>query len=109
MSLLATAKRSPALVVAEQLRGELERLGVSADVHEGDGLALLSVRLHLAVWCERGPEGWRYRWWTGRVSQRTGRWIYTGCRALAVKTAAQRIAARYAELRRDSSSSSLPG
>ncbi|MEU7939516.1 hypothetical protein [Microbispora bryophytorum] len=108
MSLVATPTRSAALVVAEQLRNELERLGVVADVHEGDGVALLSVWLHLVVWCERGPEGWRYRWWTGRVSQRSGRWIYTGCRALAVKTAAQRIAARYAELRRDPSSSSLP-
>lgn len=95
----ATAHRSPGTVTAEQLRAELERLGVAADLHAGDGVALLSVWLYLVVWCEWGPEGWRYRWWTGRVSDRTGRWIYTGCRALAVKTAARRIAARYAELR----------
>ncbi|GLW25307.1 hypothetical protein Mame01_53490 [Microbispora amethystogenes] len=109
MSPAALMRRSPALVAAEQLRRELERLGITADVHKGDGVALLSVRLHLVVWCEPGPDGWRYRWWTGRVSQHAGRWVYTGCQALAVKTAAQRIAMRYAELRREPSSSSLAG
>ena len=105
---VALVRHSPALV-AEQLRRELERLGITADVHEGDGVALLSVRLHLVVWCEPGPDGWRYRWWTGRVSQQAGRWVYTECQALAFKTAAQRIATRYAELRRDPSSFTRAG
>lgn len=85
--------------MAEGLRVELEGLGIAADLHEGEDVALLSVWVDLIVWCERGADGWRYRWWTGRVSDQTGRRIYTGCRADAVKTAARRIAGRYAELR----------
>ncbi|MEN3533613.1 hypothetical protein AAH991_00740 [Microbispora sp. ZYX-F-249] len=96
----APAGLSIAGQVAERLRLELRQLGIVADLHEGKGLALLSVWVDLVVWCERGVEGWRYRWWTGRVSDQTGRRIYTGCRADAVKTAGQRIAGRYAELRR---------
>ncbi|MFG1823813.1 hypothetical protein ACGFIJ_15125 [Microbispora bryophytorum] len=103
MSTAVSVSRSPAVVAAERLRCELARLGVAADVHEGDGLALLLVGVHLVVWCERGPVGWRYRWWTGGVSARSGRWLYTGCRAAAVKTAALRVTARYAELRGDPS------
>ncbi|MEU8059264.1 hypothetical protein [Microbispora bryophytorum] len=85
---------------ADRLRVELERHGIAADVNEGDGLALVSVWVDLVVWCEAGPDGWRYRWWTGRTSEVTGRYVYTGCRADALQTAARRIAARYAELRR---------
>lgn len=96
----APAGLSIAGQVAERLRLELRQLGIVADLHEGKGLALLSVWVDLVVWCDRGVEGWRYRWWTGRVSDQTGRRIYTGCRADAVKTAGQRIAGRYAELRR---------
>jgi hypothetical protein len=101
MSSLATYRRSPATVAASRLRAELERLGITADAHEGYGLALLHVWPGLVVWCEWAPDGWRYRWWTGGVVERSGLWVYTGCRALAVKTAAHRIAGRYAELRRD--------
>ncbi|WP_433498124.1 hypothetical protein ACQP1K_24965 [Sphaerimonospora sp. CA-214678] len=84
--------------VAERLRVELERLGIAAEVRTGDGVALLSVWADLVVWCEQGQEGWRYRWWTGRLAE-TGLYLYTWCSAGAVKTAAHRVAERYAELR----------
>ncbi|MFC0864464.1 hypothetical protein ACFHYQ_19415 [Sphaerimonospora cavernae] len=85
--------------MAERLRVELERLGVAAEVRAGDGVALLSVWADLVVWCEQGPDGWRYRWWTGRLADHSGLYIYTRCPVQAVKTAAHRIAERYAELR----------
>ncbi|MEU7915686.1 hypothetical protein [Microbispora bryophytorum] len=91
---------SPATVAAERLRAALEGRGVAADVHAGDGVALVSVWVEVVVWCEFGPDGWRYRWWTGRISQSTGCYVYTGCRADAVETAARRVADRYAEVRR---------
>ncbi len=85
--------------VAERLRVELERLGITAEAHAGDGVVLLSVWTDLVVWCEQGSDGWHYRWWTGCLADRTGRYIYTRSPAWAVKTAAHRIAERYAELR----------
>lgn len=96
----AAAVRSPAAVMAERLRAELERRGITADVNEGDGLALVSVWVHLVVWCESGPDGWRYRWWTGRTSQQSRRWVWTSCPSTAVETAGRRVAERYAEVRR---------
>ncbi len=83
---------------ADRLRAELEQHGIRADLHRGRGVALVSVWLDLLVWVEAGPEGLRYRWWTGRVSERTGRYVYTGSPAHAVEAAARRIAARYREL-----------
>lgn len=91
---------SPATVAAERLRTVLESRGIAADVHTGYGVALVSVWVDVVIWCECGPDGWRYRWWTGRLSHRTGRYVYTGCRADAVETAARRITARYSEVRR---------
>ncbi|MFC0863690.1 hypothetical protein ACFHYQ_15410 [Sphaerimonospora cavernae] len=90
---------SPAGQVAERLRAELKRWGIAADVNEGEGLALVSVWVDLVIWCEPETNGWRYRWWTGRVSAQTGRRVYTGCRAEAVTTAAHRVAERFTELR----------
>src|SRR5690606_17688341 len=107
MSPAAMVKHSPATMAARQLRYELQLLGVPAEVHAGDGVALLSVGGDLVVWCEPGPRGWRFRWWTGRVCGRTGHYVYTQCRTLAVRTAAQRIADRYAQLLRSRWSSPL--
>ncbi len=84
---------------AERLRGELSRHGVDSDVHRGRDVALVSVWLDLVVWVEYGPDGIRYRWWTGRLSTRTGRYLYTGSPGHAVESAAARVAARYRELR----------
>lgn len=85
--------------VTERLCVELERLGIAAEVRVGDGVALLLVWADLVVWCEQGSDGWRYRWWTGRLADRTGLYVYTRCPVRAVKTAARRIAERFAELR----------
>ncbi len=58
------AQRCPAALAAERLRIGLEHCGVSADVHEGHGVAL--------VW----TNGHAYRWWTGKISAKTGRRVY---------------------------------
>lgn len=94
-------RRSATVSAARRLRAELEAHGISADIHEGYGVALISVWVDLLVWCEVGPDGPRYRWWTGRISDRTRRYVYTGCPGNATETAARRIAARYRELRAD--------
>ncbi|MEQ4718987.1 hypothetical protein ABN273_21570 [Nonomuraea sp. B19D2] len=73
----------------------MARMEISADVHEGRGLALVSVWTGLVVW----TDGFWYRWWTGRRS-RMGRWLYAHHSAFEPERAARRIAARYAELRR---------
>jgi hypothetical protein len=95
---LATVRRPPVVTATLRLCYELKRYGITADPHEGHQVAALSVAYGLVVWCEYGAEGLRYRWWTGRLSQRTGRWIYTFCPASAVTSAARRVAMRYQEL-----------
>ncbi|WP_424536680.1 hypothetical protein ACOZ38_43600 [Sphaerisporangium viridialbum] len=95
----SSARRSPATVAALRLSRELESFGITADPHEGDRVAALSVCAGLVIWCESGPGGLRYRWWTGRVSERTGRWVYTWCSTHAPESAARRVAMRYRELR----------
>lgn len=93
-------RESPAVRAAYSLCRQLEFHRIAADVHEGDGVALVSIWVTLVVWCEDGPDGTtRFRWWSGRTSARTGRWVYTYCPAGAAATAARRIADRYAELR----------
>lgn len=99
MDALGVVGRSPAAVAVLRLCRELEAFGITADPHEGDQVAALSVCRGLVVWCDHGPDGMRYRWWTGRVSARTGRWVYTLCPVDACQTAARRIHARYQELR----------
>ncbi|MFG6194858.1 ATP-binding protein [Nonomuraea sp. JJY05] len=79
---------------ADELRAALARMGIPGDVHEGRGLALVSVWTGLVVW----TDGFWYRWWTGRRSQ-TDRWLYAHHSAFEPERAARRIAARYAELR----------
>ncbi|MGW4956637.1 hypothetical protein ACWEPL_05370 [Nonomuraea sp. NPDC004186] len=91
---LGPVRPPSALETADELRADLARMGISADVHEGRGLALVSVWTELVVW----TDGFWYRWWTGRRSQ-TGRWLYAHHSAFEPERAARRIAARYAELR----------
>jgi hypothetical protein len=96
---LSTVQRPPVTLAALRLCRALEHHGITADPHEGDQVAALSVTYGLVVWCEYGPDGLlRYRWWTGRLSERTGRWVYTLCPADAPTTAARRLAERYREL-----------
>ncbi|WP_433241526.1 hypothetical protein ACQPYK_36380 [Streptosporangium sp. CA-135522] len=92
------ARRYPAALAAERLRGGLEHCGVSADVHEGYGVALVSVWADLLVW----TDGFVYRWWTGKISERTGRRLYTAYGVDNPVTVARCVAHRYGELRKTS-------
>jgi hypothetical protein len=89
----------PAIRAAYRLSRAFEPHGIAADVHEGTGIALVSVWTNLVVWC--GP---CYLWWSGGVSPVTGRRTYTYCPADDPVTAARRVAERYAQLRKDRSS-----
>jgi len=79
---------------AERLRRELEQYDVAADVHEGFGLALVSVWVDLVVW----TDGRWFRWRSGRTST-SGRPVYAFAPASDVVTAARRVAHRYGQLR----------
>jgi hypothetical protein len=57
---------------AERLESALHDLDVAADVHQGEGIALVSVWVDLVVW----TDGRWYRWWTGQTSAKTGRRLY---------------------------------
>ena len=80
---------------AERLKLSLADLQIAADVHEGQGVALVSVWLDLIVW----TNGRWYRWWTGRMSQKTGRRLYAIHSTENPATTARHIALRYRELR----------
>ncbi|MGW0067686.1 hypothetical protein ACWDUI_09495, partial [Streptosporangium sandarakinum] len=47
---------------AERLRRALEALGVVVDVHDGYGLALVSVWDGLVVWCNGDRFWWQAGW-----------------------------------------------
>ena len=91
---------SPAIVVmdpcesAEVLQDVLRSNGIDSDVHDGYGLALVSVWVGLVVWCD----GWRFWWRTGWNAERH-RVIYAWHPVSDPFRAARRIAMRYAELR----------
>ncbi|MEV6862719.1 hypothetical protein AB0M44_17190 [Streptosporangium subroseum] len=84
-----------ALGAAEELRTHLEQQGITADVHDGYGLALVSVWVGLVVWCKDD----RYWWRTGWDAQRQ-RFTYAWHPATDPIRAARRVAFRYAELRK---------
>jgi hypothetical protein len=84
------------LHAARRLQNALHDLGINGDVHQGHGLALVSVWADLVVWCD----GTSYYWWSGRTSPRTGRRTYSYSPADDPVTTARRIAHRYAHLRR---------
>ncbi|MFI6295992.1 hypothetical protein ACIBEJ_30660 [Nonomuraea sp. NPDC050790] len=86
-----------------QLRAELGRLGITADLHHGYGMALLSVWVDLVVW----SDGLRFLWWGGQFSQATGRRTYIVHSTGNPAATARRIAQRYADLRRTHSMSRL--
>ncbi|MEU4405519.1 hypothetical protein AB0F88_13400 [Streptosporangium sp. NPDC023963] len=92
------AQRCPAALAAERLRIGLEHYGVVADVHQGHGVALLSVWTNLVVW----TDGLAYRWWTGRISAKTGRRLYRVYGVDNPITVAHYVAQRYEELRKAS-------
>ncbi|WP_433225070.1 hypothetical protein [Microtetraspora malaysiensis] len=84
------------MVAAERLREELERYGIGADIHEGDGTALVSVWVDLVVWTDGA---YSYLWWTGENFPRSSLRKYTYSPVNDPASAARRVAARYAELR----------
>ncbi|GHE30637.1 hypothetical protein GCM10017673_36660 [Streptosporangium violaceochromogenes] len=86
---------SRAVRAAERLRVALEHHGITADVHDGYGLALVSVWTGLVVW----SNGDRF-WWCGGWDPRNQRPVYASHRAGEPERAARRIALHYARLRR---------
>lgn len=82
------------LDIAEELRTHLDRQGIKADVHDGYGLALVSVWVGLVIWCKDDRYWWRTGW-----DARRYRPVYAWHPAMDVARAARRIAFRYAELR----------
>ncbi|MEU6713749.1 hypothetical protein ABZ897_19915 [Nonomuraea sp. NPDC046802] len=79
---------------AELLRQALAGKGVVADVHDGYGLALVSVWVGLVVWCD----GQNFWWRTGWNATRR-RVIYAWHPAIDPVRAAHRVAMYYADLR----------
>lgn len=82
------------LDAAEQLQRELNRLGIPSEVHDGYGLALVSVRVGLVVWCDCE----RFWWRTGWDAERK-RAVYAGHPILEPTRAASRLARHYAGVR----------
>jgi hypothetical protein len=68
--------------------------GISTDVHDGYGLALVSVWAELVVWCHGGRYWWRSAW-----DARRQRVIYAWHSITEPAQAAHRVALRYAQLR----------
>lgn len=83
-----------ALNAAMRLQRELGHLGIGSDVHDGYGLALLSVWVGLVVWCD----GERY-WWRTSWDARRQRVVYAWHASTEPARAAHRVALRYAHLR----------
>ncbi len=84
----------PETCAAEALADALAARGISADVHDGYGLALVSVWVGLVVWCHDGRYWWRSAW-----DARRQRVIYAWHPYTEPAGAAHRIALRYARLR----------
>ncbi|MCF6469700.1 hypothetical protein FAF44_15070 [Nonomuraea sp. MG754425] len=88
-------KKTQAALAAERLRQTFEtEHGIHADVHEGYGLALVSVWVGLVVWCD----GERY-WWRVGWDARRKRVLYARHPAIEPSQAARRIAFHCAQLR----------
>ncbi|MEV6984802.1 hypothetical protein AB0M95_26570 [Sphaerisporangium sp. NPDC051017] len=78
------------------LARELERHGLCSEIHQGYGLALVSVWVDLVVWTDATC----YIWWTGQFRP-NGRRQLAYCAGNDPASAAARVAARYVELRRN--------
>lgn len=85
---------APETHAAAALANALAAQGVPADVHDGYGLALVSVWAGLVVWCHDGRYWWRSAW-----DARRQRVIYAWPPSTEPAQAAHRIALRYAQLR----------
>ncbi|MEV4064024.1 hypothetical protein [Nonomuraea dietziae] len=90
------------LATAETLSRALASHGVATDVHDGYGLALVSVWVGLVVWCD----GYRYWWRTGWNTERR-RVIYAWHPASDPDRAARRVLLRFGDLREQGLSDGL--
>ncbi|GAA3203610.1 hypothetical protein [Nonomuraea roseoviolacea] len=81
------------VLAAERLQTALKDHGIAADVHDGYGLALVSVWVGLVVWCDCDRYWWRAGWDIRRKSV-----VYAWHAAVEPVRAARRVAFRYAEL-----------
>lgn len=82
------------LVAAERLQAALKDHDVTAEVHDGYGLALVSVWVGLVVWCDGLWFWWRVGW-----NERSKSVMYARHPATDPARAARRVAFRYADLR----------
>ncbi|WP_326821988.1 hypothetical protein [Streptosporangium sp. NBC_01756] len=94
---------TPALHAACLLRDELERHGVEGDVHDGYGLALVSVWADLVIW----TDGMVYRWWNGCLAPRTRQRLYAVYGMDNPAAVARAVMLRYTELRENHPRSGL--
>ncbi|MEV0422568.1 hypothetical protein [Streptosporangium canum] len=85
---------SAAADAAENLREALARHEIAVDVHDGYGLALVSVWAGLVVW----SNGERF-WWNAGWDEQRRCCVYASQQTSDVVRAAQRIAFHYARLR----------
>ncbi|RCG29497.1 hypothetical protein DQ384_20915 [Sphaerisporangium album] len=88
--------RHPSAQAAHRLSRALERHGITGEVHEGRGLALVSVWVDLVAWTDGSCF-----WWSGAVTAGNRR-SYSYSPADDPVTTARRVAERYAQLRRQS-------
>ncbi|MEU7856810.1 hypothetical protein [Nonomuraea sp. NPDC049141] len=87
---------------AEQLKRELADLNITADVHDGYRLALVSVWAGLVVWCDGA-----WFWWRSGWDDRRKRVVYARHPATEPPRAARRVAFRYTDLREKHQSSEV--
>jgi hypothetical protein len=85
-----------AVTVADQLQRELALHGITADVNDGYGLAVVSVWQGLVVWTNGDHFWWQVGW-----NDRRDRPVYAWHPTTDLRRAARRIAARYRDLRAD--------
>lgn len=87
--------QSPAMTAAEELRRVLGELyAIKTDVHDGYGLAVVSVWVGLLVWTDGSMFWWRTGWDAGRK-----RALYAFHPVTEPERAAHRAAFQYSILR----------
>lgn len=82
-----------AVAAAERLRDALAVHRIAVDVHDGYGLALVSVCFGLVVWCNGD-----WFWWCAGWDSRRRRFVYGSQQVGEVERAARRVAAQYVRL-----------
>jgi hypothetical protein len=81
---------------AEQLQVNLGRYDIPSDLHDGQGLALLSICVGLIVWCD----GTRF-WWRTGWNEEHRRFVYAWQSSLEPDIAARRVSRLYVQVRRE--------